>query len=93
MTNYLTDVPDDKAFWVRDGSVLRNLKDLLHKLKNIDKDTFIYHVNSTKNDFFNWINDVIGDLKLANQIKNTKNAQKMLKILENRIHNIQKFHT
>jgi len=92
MTDYLSDVPSDKYFWVSDGSVLKNLNDLVQKLSQIDRDTFIYHVNSAKNDFFNWVHDVIGDIKLANQIASIKNSQKMLKIIENRINNLQKFH-
>ncbi len=93
MANYLEDVPEDKAFWVKDGGVLKNLKDLAHKLREIDRDTFIYHVNSAKNDFFNWVHDVVGDLRLASQIASVKNSQKMLKLVQDRIHNLQKFHT
>jgi hypothetical protein len=79
--NILGSVPDEKNFWVNDGRVLRNLKDLSVALVDMDEDTFKHHVNKEKNDFKNWINDVIGDNKLAKDISKTKNQ----KVMENKI--------
>jgi H+-transporting ATPase len=39
----------------------------------ISDDTFAYHVNSERNDFCNWVRDVIGDKKLASELATATN--------------------
>ena len=68
----LADVPDDKRFWCYDGQVLRNLSDLETSLKTMEQDIFSYHLNDNKNDFSNWVRDVIGDDKLALDLQKSK---------------------
>lgn len=68
----LDDVDGDKRFFVCDGSIIKNLKELGVVLKNMSDETFGYHVNEEKNDFSNWVKDVIGDEELAYLIKNNR---------------------
>ncbi|OYT27785.1 MAG: hypothetical protein B6U97_00540 [Candidatus Altiarchaeales archaeon ex4484_96] len=68
----IVDVPQDKVFWVHDGPVLKNLEDLANELSKMSFETFHYHVNPYKNDFANWIKEVIGDAKLADEIRKLK---------------------
>ena len=74
----LSDVPEDKVFWVNDGRVLRNLYDLSAALAEMSKETFKYHVNKDKNDFKNWIEFVIGDKNLASGVAKTKSKKILL---------------
>ncbi len=83
-TQFLSDVQNDKCFWVNNGWILRNLPEVPLVLSNMSDDTFFYHVNENKNDFYNWIGDVIGDKTLAKNIKNSSKAS-MIKKVERRI--------
>ncbi len=64
----LGEVPQDKVFWVNDGKVLKKLSELETALKEMSDDTFCYHVNEEKNDFYKWVGEVIGDGKLARDL-------------------------
>jgi len=55
-----------------DGSKLRDLRDLAFALGTMADDVFWHHANDARNDFANWINDVIKDKELANRIKGIK---------------------
>ena len=44
----LADVPQGKEFWVMDGNVLKNLKELQMALNDMSDDTFAYHSNDRK---------------------------------------------
>ncbi len=58
-------------FVLSGDKVLKNLDELVTALKNMDKATFEYHVNDSKNDFANWIAHVFKARKLAEAISGT----------------------
>ena len=87
---FLGDVENDKKFWVNNGTVLKNLDELLDALNSMSNDTFQYHANSEKNDFSRWIGDVIGDKKLAEDLAKSKNKKSVIKILEFRINQLKR---
>ena len=58
-------VPEEYVFWCCDGRKFYDLKELIEGLHNMSDDTYAYHVNSEKNDFCNWVRDIIKDDKLA----------------------------
>ena len=62
---YLRDIEADKRFFVNDGRALGNMNELMESLKDMDEETFNHHVNKEKNDFMNWVKDVVGDKVLA----------------------------
>lgn len=64
----LSTVPEEKIFWSHDGQMFRNLKELEQGLSNMDDETYTYHANGYKNDFTNWVKDVIGDQELAKDL-------------------------
>jgi hypothetical protein len=66
---WLRNVPQDKAFWFRDGRTASNLGELASALRGIGEETFHHHVLRGQNDFSNWVKDVIGDVTLANQLQ------------------------
>ena len=65
----LGDVAGDKQFWCQNGQVFKNLSDMERAFGRMGNDTFRYHASETKNDFSNWVRDVIGDEKLARDLK------------------------
>lgn len=69
----LKDAPEDKKFWLCDGRVLKNIKELERALRTMSDGTYRYHVNGSKNDFYNWIKGVFKDRKIANDVKNSRN--------------------
>ncbi|MBM3200133.1 hypothetical protein FJZ53_04280 [Candidatus Woesearchaeota archaeon] len=73
----------DRCFWMCDGQVLKSLRELASSLKSMNDDTFRYHVNSEKNDFANWVKEVIGDEELARSL--SRDRAQMLNDVKKRI--------
>ena len=65
----LADVPAENPFWSNDGRTLKNLPELETALKEMSDETFSYHLNEAKSDFANWVREVIGDDKLAADLR------------------------
>jgi hypothetical protein len=61
------------------------MESLLNELGNMTDETFSYHVNQEKNDFSNWVRDIIEDVKLAKDIAKIKNRQEAIKVVNERI--------
>ena len=64
-----TDVPEGKAFLTLDGRRLRNLLELADALDHMDERVFRHHANGERNDFSNWIRDVMGEQALADSVR------------------------
>jgi hypothetical protein len=85
----LGDVPDEKRFWCQDGRVIKNLKELEEALNDMSDETFHYHLGEGRNDFSNWIRDVVGDNKLANDLSKAKSRIQANKTVAQRISFLQ----
>jgi hypothetical protein len=82
---YLADVLQEHVFWCCDGRILKNLGDLCGALGAMSDDAFAYHVNAAKNDFHNWVKDVIKDDTLASALLSAANPQSAVGIVTERI--------
>ena len=60
---------EDKAFFMCNGASVRSVSQLLQALKDSGDDVFLHHVNDGKNDFSQWITDVLHDKTLASSLK------------------------
>jgi len=69
-------------FYFYNGDSAGSLDEFLDKLKSIDKDCFLHHVNEEKNDFSNWINDCVGDNALAKRIRRLKDKDKIISVVD-----------
>lgn len=69
----------EKCFWMCTGQILANLAELVQVLEHMDENTFSYHVNQDRNDFSNWISDVLGQAKLGAAVRKIKTASTMAK--------------
>lgn len=82
-TKELINTDEQSSFWVNNGPILRNLKDLKDALLNMNKETFGYHVNKEKNDFAVWIKDALKNNALAKKLSKTKTAESMIETINN----------
>ena len=81
----LTNAQDDQCFWVCNGSILRNIKDLKDSLSKMDKETFLNHVNKEKNDFATWVKEILEDETLSKKISKNKTVKTMIKTINDRL--------
>jgi hypothetical protein len=85
-------VPDGNEFRCCDESELKDVQELGGALISMSDETFYYHSNEEKKDFGNWVRDVIGDQKLANDLDKSptrnqaaKNVTKRLAFLSEKL--------
>jgi hypothetical protein len=76
---------EDKSFFCQDGCIVKNLVELSACLTHMSRDAFYHHVNDTKNDFSNWIRDVLDDKTLADKLLGIKNPAEAAKMVSERI--------
>lgn len=81
--NILVAVSPDKYFWIQYGPAVKDILGLKNALLDIKNEQFKHHVNSMKNDFAVWIEEVIEDERCAEKIKKAKTLKAMIKVLEN----------
>ena len=81
----LINAENESCFWINNGPVLKNLKDLKVSLLTMSKEAFSYHVSKEKNDFADWIKEVLEDNVLANKLAKTKTLKSTVKAIEDRL--------
>ena len=64
----LDNVPNQYSFWLANGKGISSVRELYKELKSMDSNVFNFHVNESKNDFYNWIKDVYGNKVLADDL-------------------------
>ncbi|MDA8596998.1 hypothetical protein N9L26_01535 [Candidatus Pacebacteria bacterium] len=63
----------EECFWTTDGKILRDLTELKEALDQISEETFVHHVNEERNDFADWVEQVLADRACATDLrKSTK---------------------
>ena len=80
----LNNVDPEKVFYVCDGSILHNIKNLNTILKYMHPDAYAHHANPEKNDFAKWLGEVMGDETLAKNIMH-KSKEEAQKVVERRM--------
>jgi hypothetical protein len=88
-TEFLNNVEPTYVFRTSNGD-FKNLYELCAALKQQGKPLFHRHVTSTKNDFANWIKDIIHDNDLAIALLNTKDYYAAVEIITNRINELER---
>ncbi len=75
--------PDSKEpFYLKNGSTLGDLKELLGALKFMDQKLYEGHVSSENNDFANWVEHGLSNKKLAKQIRGVRSKSELIMVLE-----------
>ncbi len=67
-SNVLKKVRPEFSFMIVNGKNVRDLPALALEIENLDDNMFRHHVNETKNDFANWVREVIGEIELADAL-------------------------
>ncbi len=70
-------ISPENCFFLCNGEVFRNLVELGYGMDLMDPETFEFHVNEHKNDFANWVCDVMQEHELAEALKQTQSRDKM----------------
>jgi hypothetical protein len=68
-------IPPDKYFVLRSGTTIKDIESLALMLDSMDDSEFSFHVNDSKNDFANWIDDVFGRKDIADAIRPIKDKK------------------
>ncbi len=74
-------VKPEKYFFLADGRILKNLRELALRLDEFSDELFRSHVNPDKNDFANWAEFVFEEKILAQKLRSTSDRQKFHIIL------------
>lgn len=87
----LSDVPQGLEFWTCHGTIVRNIYELKDTIKGLNEHAFRYHVNddNKKNDFADWIYDVIGDTFLAYMLRKVMDKDEYIYMIEERIKQLE----
>ena len=75
-------VESHQAFWVNNGPILHNLKELEQALLSMADTTFAYHVNQHKNDFAQWISEDLTNSEVGKKLQRFKTKDAFLKVLK-----------
>ena len=86
----LEELPMELSFWANDGQVIRSYEQLPAALKRMRATAFRHHVNNEKNDFANWVRDVIHDDALAKELEKEKRKSQTLDMARSRIRELKK---
>jgi hypothetical protein len=68
-------VEGNQCFYAADGKCIASLRGLADALENMHDDTYRHHANDARNDFANWVHDVLQDAELASQLKEAKDRK------------------
>jgi len=72
----------EQYFWVWNGSVLKNMRELRDAMHVMSEAQFTHHVTREKNDFATWVSEVLGDAKCAKELAKAKLRETTIQILE-----------
>lgn len=73
---------NEKCFWVHNGPVLSNLKDLARALDSMTDKQYGYHVSKDKNDFAKWVEFVLLDKECAELLSTASSREKAASIVQ-----------
>lgn len=81
----LADVPEEYVFKCCNGNILHNMKELKDELKTMSDEVYAFHANMEKNDFTNWVRDIIKDEGLAKNLQKSPSRAQAAKLVASRI--------
>lgn len=76
------EAPAGKYFYILEGPELKSVADLKNALDWISDAQFASHVDDERNDFADWVRDVFGYDKLAQEIREALGRKSMKNVLE-----------
>src|SRR3989338_10182838 len=67
---------EGKEFIFPNGKRVKNLIELAEAIAELDHGSFSHHVNSAKNDFATWVEDVFGEKALAEKLRRSHSIER-----------------
>ncbi|MBN1792577.1 hypothetical protein JW826_02740 [Candidatus Woesearchaeota archaeon] len=80
-------IEPDKWFYFAGGRNAKSLRELVEALSAISDEEFVFHVNSAKNDFANWVEGVFSQKGLADELRHVMERKDTVAIIERFISN------
>lgn len=75
----------ESCFWLNSGQILKDLNDLSTALESISDEVFTHHVNEEKNDFADWVENILEDSVCADSLRKCKTKNAASKVVTLRI--------
>jgi hypothetical protein len=69
----LSKVPVEFVFWCNNGCVFSDMQELANGLETMTDETYSFHMNPERQDFANWVRDIIKDKSLASDLLQAAN--------------------
>ncbi len=87
----LSDCPPQNSFWTCNGTICRNIYELMDNIRALNDYAFKYHVNQDKhkNDFADWIRHVLDDEELALRLQGLYDKERYIDIIQRRVWELQ----
>lgn len=63
---------NSESFWLSDGQILNNLVALKDALSTMNASVYAHHATAGKNDFAQWVEEVLGDASCAKSLRSAK---------------------
>lgn len=82
----LYSIEPEEYFKMSNGKIIRDVRELIQELKEIDDHIFKHHVTHAKNDFSFWIRHIYKNDYLADKLLVAHTRRDIIKILENFYH-------
>jgi len=83
-------IDDYKRFYFAGGKSAGSIEELALSLKEISDSEFVFHVNTAKNDFANWMEGVFEEHDLAAELRRVMERKDTVRLLEQFIHRKKK---
>ncbi len=74
-----------QCFWVTDGQVLADVRELHRSLQEMQNEVFQHHVTDEKNDFADWVEFVLEDQELAESLRKSKQPETACTVISRRL--------
>lgn len=88
---FLTEVSEEwTAFWCHKGPVVRSMAEMSAVLQKMPEATFSHHVNAEKNDLASWVDAVLGDKELAEDLRKAKTLKATAAAFAGRVKELNK---
>jgi hypothetical protein len=75
------DAEPELRLWLSDGRVIKNIEELFFALKGMKDKVYKEHVNKGKNEFAEWVGEILRQDKLANEMLKASSKKDMEDIL------------
>jgi hypothetical protein len=81
----------EEMFITNDGRSLRNLWELKQFIESAPEHVLSYHLHGNKNDFHDWVREVLMDIELADLIWEARDKEALLEQIEKRLSYLESF--